>query len=216
MRNQKYSKVAMLSFAIAASASSFGCAEIEGEELAGDEEAAEHVHSAALTQEVWTHCANQNARCTVSGTKQVRYGANGRFTTRSVTNSISCSNWAFRVSYGTGNHCEVLSTVEVAVDAGTGDHSGHGSTDAGTSTGSTMGPYINNAKIPAPGPSMSGMMVKATSEQPAASDIGAFRTSCQFSHMNYDDPIVFPGQPGKALPAPAPPQQVKCEGTASY
>jgi hypothetical protein len=27
---------------------------------------------------------------------------------------------------------------------------------------------------------------------------GAFRTVCDFSHMNFDDPIVYPGQPGKA------------------
>src|SRR5688572_5390432 len=27
-------------------------------------------------------------------------------------------------------------------------------------------------------------------------DIGAFRTDCEFSHMNYDDPLVYPGQSG--------------------
>src|SRR5690606_18586551 len=35
-------------------------------------------------------------------------------------------------------------------------------------------------------------------DEPTPYEIGAFRTSCSFSHMNYDDPIVFPGQPGKA------------------
>ncbi|MFL5783639.1 MAG: DUF1996 domain-containing protein, partial [Bacteriovoracaceae bacterium] len=30
------------------------------------------------------------------------------------------------------------------------------------------------------------------------SDVGAFRTVCSPSHMSFDDPIVFPGQPGKA------------------
>jgi hypothetical protein len=29
-------------------------------------------------------------------------------------------------------------------------------------------------------------------------DIGAFRTVCDYSHMSTDDPIVFPGQPGRA------------------
>ena len=28
--------------------------------------------------------------------------------------------------------------------------------------------------------------------------VGAFRTVCEFSHMNYDDAIVYPRQPGKA------------------
>jgi hypothetical protein len=27
---------------------------------------------------------------------------------------------------------------------------------------------------------------------------GQFRTECEYSHMNFDDPIVFPGQPGAA------------------
>lgn len=27
---------------------------------------------------------------------------------------------------------------------------------------------------------------------------GQFRTFCQFSHLSYDDPIIFPGQPGKS------------------
>lgn len=30
----------------------------------------------------------------------------------------------------------------------------------------------------------------------AASDEGAFRSACEMSHLAYDDPIVFPGQPG--------------------
>jgi hypothetical protein len=30
------------------------------------------------------------------------------------------------------------------------------------------------------------------------SDIGAFRTTCDFSHMSFDDPIVHPGRPGAA------------------
>lgn len=30
------------------------------------------------------------------------------------------------------------------------------------------------------------------------SDIGSFRTACYFSHAGWDDPIVYPGQPGKS------------------
>lgn len=36
------------------------------------------------------------------------------------------------------------------------------------------------------------------SNQPSQSDIGAFRAVCSYSHMNYDDPLVFPGQTGAA------------------
>jgi hypothetical protein len=41
--------------------------------------------------------------------------------------------------------------------------------------------------------------VRATTERPGPSDgTGSFRIACEFSHMNQDDPIVFPGQKGAA------------------
>jgi hypothetical protein len=38
--------------------------------------------------------------------------------------------------------------------------------------------------------------LQATSELAPLSDIGAFRIVCQYSHMAFDDPIVYPGRPG--------------------
>ena len=38
--------------------------------------------------------------------------------------------------------------------------------------------------------------LQPTSEVAPPSDIGAFRIPCAFSHMAFDDPIVFPGRPG--------------------
>jgi hypothetical protein len=62
-----------------------------------------------------------------------------------------------------------------------------------------MGPYINNSAIPTGDQGVSVKEIRSTTERPNPNqDVGAFRTSCQFSHMNYDDPIVYPGQPGKA------------------
>ena len=42
--------------------------------------------------------------------------------------------------------------------------------------------------------------VQATSEvaQRAGDGVGAFRTVCEPTHMSYDDPIVYPGQPGRS------------------
>lgn len=168
---------------------------------------------AVLTAQ-WTHCANQNQRCVFTGTKEVRFGKDGRTTTRTFTDGVSCTNRAFGVRFGFGNKCEVL--LDVEVDEPTPDAGHTHPPDAGAATdaapsadaghdhmpvdsGTMMGPYINNAKIPKGDPGVSGMEIRATSEQPNPNqDIGAFRTSCMFSHMNYDDPIVFPGQPGKA------------------
>ncbi len=167
---------------------------------------------AVLTQPQWTFCANQGQRCAFGGTKQVRYGKDGRVTTRSFTNGVNCTNRAFGVRYGTGNKCEVL--LDVAVDAGTAPKPDAGTlptTDAGVADAghmhtadagapmTGMGPYINNSAIPKGDVGVSVAEIRSTTEQPNANqDVGAFRTSCLFSHMNYDDAIVFPGQPGKA------------------
>lgn len=48
------------------------------------------------------------------------------------------------------------------------------------------------------GPNYTSLMVSATTDvAPMASDgVGAFRVVCAYSHMAFDDPIVFPGKPG--------------------
>jgi Domain of unknown function (DUF1996) len=52
---------------------------------------------------------------------------------------------------------------------------------------------------PAVGLSYGGTKPEATPiERPSPDSTGNFRTDCQFSHMNYDDPIVHPGAPGAA------------------
>ena len=53
---------------------------------------------------------------------------------------------------------------------------------------STRGNYEPNPSSPQPGGSNCG----------SSGCQGQFRTYCQYSHLNYDDPIVYPGQPGKA------------------
>jgi hypothetical protein len=61
------------------------------------------------------------------------------------------------------------------------------------------GPFINNALIPARTSNFfTTDRLMPTTEQPDVSNVGAFRISCKYSHMAYDDPIVFPGQPGRS------------------
>ena len=43
----------------------------------------------------WTFCAIENQYCKVPGTRVVRYGANGKWTNKTVTRSIYCGNDAF-------------------------------------------------------------------------------------------------------------------------
>jgi hypothetical protein len=43
----------------------------------------------------WVNCAGENGLCSFSGTRQVRYGANGSYGYKSATGSIACSNDVF-------------------------------------------------------------------------------------------------------------------------
>lgn len=102
----------------------------------------------------------------------------------------------------------VLPAVLSAEPDATSDHDHHSELDSAAShtahapvpgSMAMAGPYIDEAAIPGAEPGADHEAIGSTSERPATSDgIGAFRTVCDFSHMNFDDPIVFPGQPGKA------------------
>lgn len=43
----------------------------------------------------WTECATENGTCTVSGTREVRYGADGSYASKIVTGLIQCTNAIF-------------------------------------------------------------------------------------------------------------------------
>ena len=47
------------------------------------------------TSDGWTTCAAEGGVCTVTGTRQVRYGANGFYATKTVTGSVACTNAVF-------------------------------------------------------------------------------------------------------------------------
>ena len=57
----------------------------------------------------WTFCATEHDYCSFSGTATVRYGENGTFTTRVLTNGTRCDNSVFGDPlYGILKHCDVL------------------------------------------------------------------------------------------------------------
>jgi Domain of unknown function (DUF1996) len=61
--------------------------------------------------------------------------------------------------------------------------------------------YNPNIVLPAPaiGVWYAGMFPEAIPiKRPSGDSTGNFRATCQFSHMNFDDPIVFPSQPNAA------------------
>lgn len=65
-------------------------------------------------------------------------------------------------------------------------------------------PFVDVSKIPAPAVGSSGPRITTDPAiigglaRPNPSDIGAFRLGCFYSHMSFNDPLVFPGQPGKS------------------
>ena len=47
------------------------------------------------TPAAWTHCANEKATCSFSGTREVRYGAGTAWVTKTFTGSVQCTNAVF-------------------------------------------------------------------------------------------------------------------------
>src|SRR5205085_7645155 len=72
-------------------------------------------------------------------------------------------------------------------------------TDSGATVASVPGAVdFIRSMIPARAVGASQEQITVTGQFGVPSDIGAFRISCDFSHMANDDPIVFPNQPGRS------------------
>lgn len=69
----------------------------------------------AQTTSTWTKCANEGERCSFSGTRKVRYGANGRWATKQITASrggVMCTNEVFGDPInGVVKSCQLESTA---------------------------------------------------------------------------------------------------------
>ena len=81
----------------------------------------------------WTFCSNESERCSFSGTKQVRYGANTTWTTpREFTDGVDCMNRVFGDPLvGLTKRCETRDVptptpTPTPPDAGSGGADAHG------------------------------------------------------------------------------------------
>lgn len=144
-------------------------------------------------EEAWTSCAREGQACEFSGTYTVRYGSGGNYETKTFTDGVVCNAASF------GRDPNPRRRDRCHYDANSG-HAGHDMPmpphDMGDMSG--MGPYIDTSAIPAPRPGFSTERVQSTSELPSPTydGTGLFRTVCDFSHMNFDDAIVKPGETG--------------------
>jgi hypothetical protein len=65
------------------------------------------------TTATWTYCATEGGTCSFSGTRQVRYGANGIYATKTFTGSVLCSNSVFGDPvYGVVKSCSYSSITQ--------------------------------------------------------------------------------------------------------
>jgi Domain of unknown function (DUF1996) len=142
----------------------------------------------------WVFCANAYSGCSFYGMRDVRIGANGKYVTKEFFGEVnSCRSEQFGVTDPNGDGgktCEYSSNFKTATLA---------------PAVNPMGPYVNLSNIPVGSPGYADVRIQAfngsANEGPTKhSDAtgGEFRTECAYSHMGFDDPIVFPGQPGKS------------------
>ncbi|HUP08756.1 MAG TPA: DUF1996 domain-containing protein [Caldimonas sp.] len=129
----------------------------------------------------WLKLAAEGQSFAVIGPATVRYGAGTNWVTRVVSNSVTCSNSFFGTDPAPGSAKECQQAL--------------------TGTISTTRPAVDATKVPPRNAGYSSPRIMAAnvadpSQLPSPNDIGAFREPCGFSHMSFDDPIVFPGQPG--------------------
>jgi hypothetical protein len=148
--------------------------------------------NATAAPTTWIFCANQYSGCSYIGKRTVRFGANGVYVYADLMGEgISCDSGSFegRVPNVASPRCEYSSNMLVRTinPPSTDNHSMH-----------TV--VADLTKIPLGHPGFSTARVQTTTEQasPSGDGVGAFRTVCQYSHMSFDDPIVYPGQTGRA------------------
>jgi Domain of unknown function (DUF1996) len=151
--------------------------------------------AATAPAEPWTACGNEGETCTVPGAdnqaRQIRFGTGNDYVYRTIflasnNGSLRCMAFAFNgvdPAPGRTKHCDYGPTLVTQLPAPI----------------NPMGPAIDRSAIPVGDPGTAQQLAKPTSESAGPTDgTGAFRTVCMFSHMNFDDPIVYPGQPGRS------------------
>ena len=128
----------------------------------------------------WVTVASENFPAfTASGT--VRYGFEGvGWTTKTINGASSCTGSTFGnvdPAPGLMKYCQIQLSAPNVVQTG-------------------AAPVINTALLPPAQRGYSTENVTGGGTFLTNADIGAFRTTCGVSHFAFNDPIVFPGQPG--------------------
>jgi hypothetical protein len=142
----------------------------------------------------WSFCTRKYYDgCSFSGLREIRFGDGNKWVVKRAYSGFggsSCHPDNFGVPYKdqqAGDHCEVSNEVITGtlMTPTTAQHGG-------------SYPTIDLTSIPLGYEGTSTLIIKPTSDFGTTSDIGAFRIPCIFSHMAFNDPIVYLGQPGQS------------------
>jgi Domain of unknown function (DUF1996) len=139
------------------------------------------------SQATFTKCANEYDACEFTGTREVRFGDDTNYVAKKHFDFVSCKSQYFGnadPNPGRPKTCKVSSVMV---------------TTPLRNPMPGMDSAAANLNVPVGHPGFADSRVRSTTEQPRNYDnSGAFRVSCEYSHMNFDDPIVYPRQAGKA------------------
>lgn len=133
----------------------------------------------------WTFCANAGAPCNFVGLRDVRLGAaSGPYVMKTVYGIVPCAVYGFDgqdPAPGQALHCD-YGPIRTG-------------TLANPSPGmSGMGDVVT---VPLGDPGVAAPMLMPADGAPVYTDgSGSFRTTCKLAGLRFDDPVVFPGQPG--------------------
>lgn len=129
-------------------------------------------------------CNGNGEMCTIPAgmTAKVWYGVHTKWTIKeNVTGSIGCNATVMGdPKSGAYNRCFYVDNKLLAKNL--------------DPQGKNLMPEVNKSLVPTGAKGFSTAMIKAA-PVPPADKAGAFRISCEYSHMSNDDPIVYPGVP---------------------
>jgi len=146
-----------------------------------------------ITQTEWIFCSPQYFDgCTFEGLRDVRFGTGDKWVTKRFLNEMpgyKCNSTEFGSDPAPGEdkQCEYSSTMVTGTIAPPiVCHMGE------------LCPEIDLTAIPIGSTGRGVLRIQDTDDTGTLTGdgTGAFRTICGFSHMAFDDPIVYPGQPG--------------------
>jgi hypothetical protein len=141
-------------------------------------------HTQAQSASTWTRCSDQFRVCVLptGGARLVRFGANGNYITKAFTTDLDCNATVFGgdPAPGQAKQCEYGAPLyrEIAPQVS-----------------NMMGPWVDTKRIPI-GNTGSTLPITVAAPLPTEEEGAAFRINCTYSHMNFDDAIVYPNQPG--------------------